>query len=640
MNREALDQWCERAILGCVLVILVLGPLAFGAVDIVPFLVIEGITAVALLLWLARFWLSPKLRLLWPPLSWAVIAFTGYALARYLTADIEYVARQEFLRVLVYASLFFLILNNLHKQETTRILTSTLIVLAMALAGYAGYQFLANSDRVWNVYSGYVHRGSGTYINPNHLGGFLEMILPLALAYSITGRVSALARILIGYAALVIMGGIAVTVSRGAWIATGLSLLFFFGVLLFHRTHRIPAMLCMALLIGGGFYLAPKSYFMRARSRLVQDGRVDDDTRFALWQPAIQLWRENKWWGVGPGHFDYRFRQVRPEGVQLQPYRVHNDFLNALVDWGVAGGALIAAALVLIAWGGIRTWRAVRGTPRDLGENKRSNKFALVIGAAIGLLAIFFHSVVDFNMHIPANAITAVTLMALLAGHVRFATDNFWFSAGATSRLFATLTLAAGILFLSQQAWRGEREHRWLLVADRQFDYSAEQTAALESAFRVESHNPDTAYQIGRALRRQSQEGGQQYDDNTGQNYQQRAERAMTWFQRSFKLDPWNAAAALGYGWCLDWLGRTSESGPWFSKAEELDPNGYFTVAQIGLHYIECSEFAAARPWFERSLHLQASDNLIAARYLQIANERLLQDATNQFNLNFSSPAQ
>src|SRR5580765_1709081 len=140
MNREALDQWCERAILGCVLVILVLGPLAFGAVDIVPFLVIEGITAVALLLWLARFWLSPKLRLLWPPLSWAVIAFTGYALARYLTADIEYVARQEFLRVLVYASLFFLILNNLHKQETTRILTSTLIVLAMALAGYAGYQ--------------------------------------------------------------------------------------------------------------------------------------------------------------------------------------------------------------------------------------------------------------------------------------------------------------------------------------------------------------------------------------------------------------------------------------------------------------------------------------------------------------------
>jgi len=89
----------------------------------------------------------------------------------------------------------------------------------------------------------------------------------------------------------------------------------------------------------------------------------------------------------------------------------------------------------------------------------------------------------------------------------------------------------------------------------------------------------------------------------------------------------------------LSLLGRTSESGPWFSKAEELDPNGYFTVDQIGLHYIECGEFAAARPWFERSLRLQASGNQIAQRYLQIANERLLQDANNEFNLKLSSPS-
>lgn len=640
MNREALDQSCERAILGCVLVILVLGPLAFGAVDTVPFLIIQGLTAIALLCWLARFWLNPKLRLLWPPMSWAVVAFTAYALGRYLTADIEYVARHEFLRVLVYTALFFLILNNLHKQETTRLITSVLIALAMAISAYAIYQFLANSDRVWNVYSGYVHRGSGTYISPNHLGGFLEMILPLALAYSITGRVSPLARILIGYAALVTMAGIAVTVSRGAWIASGLSLFCFFGTLLFHRTHRIPAILCLALLFAGGLYLAPKSHFLKARSRIVQDGRVDDDTRFALWQPAVQLWRENKWWGVGPGHFDYRFRQVRPEGVQLQPYRVHNDFLNALVDWGIVGAALIAVALSLMAWGAVRSWRAVRGTPRDLGENKRSNKFAVVIGASVGLLAILFHSVVDFNMHIPANAITAVTLMALLGSHVRFATDDFWFTAaGAASRAAAAIFIGAALLFLSQQTWRGEREHHWLAVADRQFDYSLEQARALQRAFGADPKNPDTAYQIGRAFRRQSQEGGQQYEDAAGgQNYQQRAETAMTWFHRSLKLDPWNAAAALGYGWCLDWLGRTSESGPWFSKAEELDPNGYFTLDQIGLHYIECNEFAAARPWFERSLRLEASSNTIAQTYLQIANNRLLQDATNDFNLKLYSP--
>jgi len=41
-------------------------------------------------------------------------------------------------------------------------------------------------------------------------------------------------------------------------------------------------------------------------------------------------------------------------------------------------------------------------------------------------------------------------------------------------------------------------------------------------------------------------------------------------------------------------------------------------------------DFAAARPWFERSLRLEDKDNLIARNYLQIANMRLLEAATNE----------
>src|SRR5437899_2668356 len=161
-ERGSWDQFCERAILGCVLAVLVFGPLAFGAVDTVPFLIIQVLTALVLLLWCFRFWSNPKFRLLWPPISWAVLAFAIYAITRYFTADIEYVARQELIRVLVYTALFLAVINNLHGQESTRIICLTLIFLALAIAGYAVYQFVANSDQVWNVYSGYVHRGSGT----------------------------------------------------------------------------------------------------------------------------------------------------------------------------------------------------------------------------------------------------------------------------------------------------------------------------------------------------------------------------------------------------------------------------------------------------------------------------------------------
>jgi hypothetical protein len=170
VNREVLDRYLERGIFALILAILVFAPLAYGAVDTLPFLIVQGLTCAVLVLWGLRLWISPRPQLLWPPICWAVLAFTLYAIARYFTADIEYVARQELIRVIIYAFLFFAILNNLHRQELSQIAILTLVFLAMAISGYAIYQYLANSDRVWFAIKPYPHRGSGTYICPNHLG--------------------------------------------------------------------------------------------------------------------------------------------------------------------------------------------------------------------------------------------------------------------------------------------------------------------------------------------------------------------------------------------------------------------------------------------------------------------------------------
>src|SRR3989441_11450825 len=86
--RERLDSWCEKGILFLVLAILVFGPLATGAVRPLEFLIIQGLTMAAVLLWMLRFWLNPSHRLLWPPICWSVIAFVIYAIIRYQKADI------------------------------------------------------------------------------------------------------------------------------------------------------------------------------------------------------------------------------------------------------------------------------------------------------------------------------------------------------------------------------------------------------------------------------------------------------------------------------------------------------------------------------------------------------------------------
>jgi len=645
MNREVADRWCERGILGVVLAMALFLPLAFGGrgqlpsgtfLDFIildPFVVAECLTGVAVCLWVVRLWIDPRPQLLWPPICWAVVAFTVYAFIRYLTADIEYVARQEFILVLVYCLVFLIAINNLHGQQSTSWIIFSMFCLASIIASYAVYQFLTNTDRVWHVYKPYPHRGTGTYISPNHLGGFLEMLLPLAFAYTVVGRVKPLPRVLLGYSALMILCGIAVTVSRGSWLASALTLLGFFTVLFVNDRYRLPSFLFLFLILASAGFFFPKTYAFQLRvKKVISHGKVDDGLRFDLWRPAVSLWRENPWWGVGPGHFDYRFRKYRTEKVQLQPDRAHNDFLNALTDWGAVGTVLIASAWALLYAGVWKTWRFIRVSARDVGETRMSNKFALLLGATLGLTAIFLHSSVDFNMHLPANAMLAILLLALVSSQLRFATSRFWFSLGAPIKVIVSAVLLLGVAYLELQVSRDVPEKFWLAQAGLAPVWSPQQVEYLKKAFAHEPGNPETAEAIGMAYRVQSKDGGE--------DYKELAAQAMEWFGRGIRLNPWAAKSFLFYGSCLDWVNRGSESGPYFQKAEELDPNGYYTMSYVGQHYVDLGNCAAAKPWLERSMRLEPlyKYNKTAYDYYGIATRTLLESATNDLTLRPTIP--
>lgn len=619
MNRETLDRWCERGILGIVLGILVFSPLAFGAARLQEFLVVQALTGIAALLWLIRLWLNERPKFLFPPVGWTVLAFAGYAVGRYLTSDVEYVARQELLRILVYATLFFIIVNNLHRQESTQIISFTWFGLAMLISFYAVFQFATKTDLVWNVHSSYLGRGSGTYICPNHLGGFLEMLLPLTLAYALVGRGKPLTKILLCYAALCLVAGIAVSASRASWVSISAALIVLALLLLSNRSFRWPALALIGLLVCGGTLAAVKTdFFERRFKQAIRSGQVELDTRWDLWDAAVRMWQDHPWLGVGPGHYDLRFRAYRASTTQLQPDRVHNDYLNLLTDWGVIGAVIVAAALSLLAFGVVKTWKKVQ---RDGGvfSSSQSDKFAFVLGATVGLLALAIHSAMDFNLHIPANAIIAVTLMALLTSHWRFAADRFWFSSRWIGKIIATVLLGATIGYLSLQTVQLGREAIQLNHAAGLEQESLAQAAALERAYAIEPKNHTTTLTIGEIYRQHSFEGEE--------GYLELANKAITWYQRGITNNPYNSYNYARWGMVLDFLGQHGEAESLFFKADALDPNGYFTSALIGKHYVECGEYATARPWLERSLFLFRKDNVLATINLKIANDRLMQAA-------------
>jgi O-antigen ligase len=615
MDREDMDKWCERGILALVLGMLVFAPLAFGAVDAWAFLVVQALTVGVMLLWALRLWINPRPKLLWPPLGWVVLVFVAYAVGRYLTADIEYVARQELIQVLMYAFLFFAIVNNLYRQQYSQIISFTLVLLAMVIAGYAVFQFLTHSKHVWNEAAMYPGRGTGTYISPNNLASFLAMLLPLAVAYLLAGRVSAVMRVLLGYAAVVMLAGIVVTFSRGGWAGCAAALLVLFGMLVFRRQHRLPAaVLLVVLLVGGAVFFA--KYIVRTASYVQRVGRVLDteapdadnlDMRRDLWMAAGEMWQDHFWLGAGPAHFNYVFPVYRPGRIQMQPDRAHNDYLNLLADWGTTGGIIVLAGVAAFGAGLWQTRRHVRREDNEF-KSGRSNRFAFFLGASAGLLALAVHSVVDFNLHIPANAILGVTLLALLSSNLRFASERYWVRLRLPLKLVVTIALTGGIVYLTRQELQHGRETFWLARAEQLPFFSTERAAALEKAFAAEPQNFSTAYEIGECYRTQS------FDGTSG--YEALARTAMEWFSRGMRLNPHDGGNFLRYGMCLDWLDRPDEADPYFERADALDPNNYFVAAIVGWHYVQIGDYAAARPWLRRSLKLQWNDNQIARSYL------------------------
>jgi len=617
MGREKLDRWCELGIVGLVLAILVFGPLATGAVRGQDFLVIQALTVGVLLLWALRFWLNKTYRVLWPPACWGVGIFLIYAIARYQYADLEYVARQELMRVLIYAVLFLAIVNNLSRQESTQLVTLTLIFLGMLISLYAIYQYLTRSEYVWTflrprIYAG---RASGTYICPNHLAGFLEMLIPLGLACVVTGRFKPVTKVMLGYASLAMLLGLGVTISRAGWAATAVALLAMFALLLRHRDYRLPSLVLLVVLVASGFFFIQKSF---SAQRRIEKTFVlgQDETRFLILSAASKMWRDHFWWGVGPAHFDYRFHEYRParDTAQMRPDRVHNDYLNTLADWGMVGALLVLLAWILFYGSVLKSWRFLQRGTGDLG-GKRSNRFAFVLGASFGLLAILLHSFSDFNMHIPANAILAVTLMALTASHGRFATDSYWVSLKVPGKILGTLVLLATVIYFGGQGWRRYREHQALQQAERFRQNQDKRIAALQNAILIEPMNFETCYTMGEIFRAQSWQGRD--------GYQRLAQRAIKWYQRSRALNPFDSLSFLREGMCLDWIGEPDQAEPLFRQAVKLDPNGYYTLALMGWHFVQLEDYQEAQKWFVQSQRSNFKSNPITDSYLEIIQRKL-----------------
>jgi len=247
---------------------------------------------------------------------------------------------------------------------------------------------------------------SGIFGNHNHLAGYLEMIIPLMIALFFTRTRRGLRKYaLISWVILFLVCHI-LTLSRGGWFAL-VGALVFMGIILSTRN----VMRKKALLIGVVtaccvfvfFVLSGSHLFDRVLSLAEEETLLGMDGRILIWKGTLQLIKEYIFLGTGPGTFAVIFPQFQPPGTMVRFYYAHNDYLHFFAELGIL-------FIPVMCWLGYALFH--RGFEKLGSRSRQVKHFSL--GAMAGIVAMLLHSLVDFNLHIPANAIVFVVLIALV----------------------------------------------------------------------------------------------------------------------------------------------------------------------------------------------------------------------------------
>ena len=608
MDRARLDAWLAWSIGALLIAILVTAPLAFGALRDQEFFWVQVLGCLAATLWLVRLWLSPR-DIFLPPIVWPLALFCVYAVIRYFTADIEYLARKELIRVLFYLMFFLLALNHFRDAKLADLGVIILITLGMALSVYALRQYLTGTNVIWNIVRPtYTFRGSGTFVYPNHFAAFAEMLLALGFGYVFLGTTSKWVRLFLAYCSLWLVLGIYVSFSRAGWIVTLGSMVVLLPVLLRNRRQQIVAfILFVALLIAGlAWELSTHEITERLRGMGGTDKASGYNARLTLWNGAYQMWRDHPFFGAGPGHFDERFREYRTLRFQFSAGHAHCDYLQVLADWGVVGAGLLLCALVFYLWPLARHWIKTVLDPTAL-NTAATNFFGLTCGGFAGTLAVLAHSLVDYQWYAPGVMLTFIAIVAMLLGQVQTGRWVFrW-------RLSVSLVLVPLIGFQIFQAGNAIREQHWLGQANRA-DSLEQRITNLERAFAIEPANFRTAYWIGENYRLLSWEGAV--------HYKALAEKAIQWFDRAAELNRFDAYPHMRKAMCLDWLNRHAEAEAAIQKALALDPEHYLVLAIAGWHYYQTGDDAKALSYLVASHNRNWQNNPIVRQYLRLVQER------------------
>ena len=352
----------------------------------------------------------------------ALAGHTGYkfSIAPYQTVS-------HLLLLVTYLTAFYLVLFVCEHRDAKKRLVYALIALGGFEAFYGLVQYLTGWQQIFAyVKKYYLEDATGTYINRNHFAGLLEMVLPFTVALGLhlagklrraSQRSEAKARSLLSapellplvclfFLAVVIFTALIFSRSRMGILSALASLIVVLALAgsssQSKRARAMVATLFFLGVIGIVAWLGSDPVVMRFEV-LGQEYAQTGQNRISIWRDTLNLIHQHPLLGTGLGTFSVAYTSVQTAFLNHLVDHAHCDYLEVVSELGVPGGILVFGSIFWILARAVRRYR------------KAEDHFdtAICLGCIGSITAILVHSLADFNLYIPANALVFTVTLAL-----------------------------------------------------------------------------------------------------------------------------------------------------------------------------------------------------------------------------------
>lgn len=328
-----------------------------------------------------------------------------------LTMDAAGTLRAACFFVILLALAFVAIRLAATERGRFRILGAVAAVCGIT-AGVVGIHELLGATELYGLYAPSQAKPSvlGPLLNENHLGALMAMGAMIAFGLALYGMQPSRLRALW----LVVCAGCAVVAmlsqSRGAVLALFGGAVVTAGALaaqrLFadRRRERAPfatTSLPIGVVIAATMVLV---VYMSSGGVTEELARTNLDeihqprSKIAIWRSSVALVEESPWVGVGRGAFEPVFTRHHAAAGLNSFSHVENEYLQAIVDWGIPGAILLA---IVLGWLVVTCFHRWNDGP--------------LAAAALGATTVAaIHCAVDFGVELLGLAVPLVAVLATL----------------------------------------------------------------------------------------------------------------------------------------------------------------------------------------------------------------------------------